>query len=224
LLWSPGDIQWDGGPGLRECSLDRRTLRPACRSRYPPDCVRAEVYSHDDGWLSCPASSLALCASAGIDARPAVFHVRGVHGETIGRERRFFDLSLRSQTYPRAGALPSTFTGRQRADASAFAPYPGCRGCRSGCWLLRDGRLVRLRKRALRTFSARWRATTLPGAAPGRCRNRHRRAGFLLSHADQAFHRTNSAAPGNAVAIAPHQAIVISEPPVMFQPQLLVSW
>src|SRR5262249_3635254 len=109
---------------------------------------------------------------------------------------------------PEAGAaarpLPPEGPGRHGADGGR-AQVGRLRGGRGGLGLLREGRLLRLRARALRHLGDARRPTARARGRGGRRRDRDRGAGHLLPPADRAPGRPSRQAPGPGAPRSPRR-------------------
>ncbi|MFB6601856.1 FAD-linked oxidase C-terminal domain-containing protein [Streptomyces noursei] len=102
---------------------------------------------------------------------------------------------LRRSAHRLPRALPPEGGGRHRRHGGPAAPHPRRPGHRTGRRLLRNGRLLRLRGRALRPVAAHRPRPPRPGArrrAPDHRRRGHRR---LLPPADRPHHAPRRAPP-----------------------------
>ena len=97
-------------------------------------------------------------------------------------------------------ALPSEGAGRHRGHGRAAGAHPGRRGHRAGRGLLRDGRVVRVRGRALRALDAGGRVAPVRCPAGSGRRDAGRRYGSFLPPADRPRNAAASAPSGGAGA------------------------
>ena len=177
LLRPAADLQRPARPGRgqrpAQCRASPRLVAPG----WTDHRLRAELHPDDQRRLPRPAQGRAPLP--GRDGRRACLTFEEFLESILpGKDTRHARLEAGPAADPGAGTLPPAIAGRRRADAEAAAIDPRGGGDRPGRRLLRHGRLVRLRGRALRGFAARRRAALLPAvrqAGPGR---RRRRAGF----------------------------------------------
>ncbi len=208
-----------GPPGLALLRPAADLQRPARRGRGQRSPQRRTALSHGPE----PGRPIIACEPSCIltirDDYPAL--LRGelrAQAEAVANACRTFEEFLESILGDLASPRLAVKAGPRRilvqahchqrslvgvgTDAAGASSHPGSDGDRPRRRLLRHGRLVRLRGRALRRLATGRRAAALAGAAPGRAGRRHRRAGVLMPAPDPALHRTQGGSSRRAVTIA----------------------